>query len=190
MKRFFAYTAVCGAILAASAIPSSAATITLVGFGGGGLSASQTFPFEIDGGVVSSSKLSYKTDFVEFTVTPTTATTSVVDVLDNAKGHPSFPGETYRITSGSVSGPIVDGPFPVTSSSNTPEVVTLTAGVDYFLDLNSGKPPLGVGNSQFTLSVVPTTPIPGSLVLFCSVLAGAGLLLKRSRQDRQFSLGV
>jgi hypothetical protein len=190
MKRFFAYTAMCGAILAASAIPSSAATITLVGFSGSGMFASQTFPFEIDGGVLSSSKLSYKTDFVEFTVSPTTATTSVVDVLNNAKNHPSFPGETYRITSGSPTGPIVDGPFPVTSSSNTPEVVTLTAGVDYFLELNSGKPPLGVGNSQFQLTVVPTTPIPGSLVLFCSVLAGAGLLLKRSWRDRQLPFAV
>jgi hypothetical protein len=46
---------------------------------------------------------------------------------------------------------------------------------------------LGIGNSQFSVSVA-ATPIPGALVLFGSILAGAAGLVKRGR--RQLALAV
>src|ERR1700722_6992802 len=156
MRCVFGCSAIAAVALAASAIPSSAATVNLVSTGGSGLTASQTFPYEIDGGVTSLAALSYTSDFVEFTVTPTTPTTTVVDVLANKKGNPSFPKEFWQIVSGTTTGAVVLGPTPVTTGSNTPVTATLTGGVDYFLELTSGKPMAGLGNSQFTVSVAAT----------------------------------
>jgi hypothetical protein len=189
MRCVFGCSAIAAVALAASAIPSSAATVSLVGFGGAGLTAIQSFPFEIDGGVLSSKALSYTSDFVEFTVTPTTPTTTVVDVLANKAGTASFPKEFWRIVSGTTTGAVVVGPTGVTTGSNTPITATLIGGIDYFLELTSGTPLAGkgLGNSQFSVSVA-ATPIPGALVLFGSILAGAAGLVKRGR--RQSALAV
>lgn len=189
MRCVFGCSAIAAIALAASAIPSSAATINLVGSGGSGLTAIQPFPYEIDGGVLSTAALSYTSDFVEFTVTPTAPTTTVVDVLANKAGTASFPNEFWQIVSGSLTGSSVVGPTAVTTGSNTPITATLIGGVDYFLELTSGTPVkgLGIGNSQFSVSVA-ATPIPGALVLFGSILAGAAGLVKRGR--RQLALAV
>src|SRR6266567_315549 len=120
----------------------NAASITLDGFlltvtGAGSLgTAAQVDTADITGTVNSHSALAYTADWVEFHVTPTTLTTATVDVLANPRtGLPTYPGETFQVTSGSVGGPLVFGPAPVT---NIPVALLLTGGTEYFLELASG----------------------------------------------------
>ena len=108
----------------------NAASITLDAFnlfvtGAGSLgTAAQVDTADISGTANSHSALVYTKDWVEFHVTPTTLTTATVDVLNNPRtGLPTFPGETYRITSGTKTGTVVFGPTPVT---NTPTALLLT----------------------------------------------------------------
>src|SRR6266567_6488192 len=127
----------------------NAASITLDAFnlfvtGAGSLgTAAQVDTADITGTANSHSALAYTSDWVEFHVTPTTLTTATVDVLNNPRtGLPTYPGETYRITSGTTTGPIVVGPTPVT---NTPTALLLTGGTEYFLELASLSPAPGLG---------------------------------------------
>jgi len=145
----------------------------------------QLTPQEIGGTVTAAGALSYLSDWVEFTVAPTTGTTVTVDVLANLTGAASFPNEFFRLTSVTTSGAVVLAPVGVTTGSNTPVTTTLTGGVNYFLELTSRAPLVPPGNSSFNVTVPTgaggTTPLPGALVLFGTVLAGAGLFMRRRR---------
>jgi hypothetical protein len=156
----------------------NAATITLGPFSGTGLVATQDDAQNIGGHVTSLSALVSLSDWVEFTIAPSTLTAVVVDVLNKPfTSTPSFPNEFFQITVGSTSGAVVFGP---TAASDNPVTVTLTTGLSYFLELTSDSPS-GVGRSDFALSVPSDTPIPGALLLFGTVLGAGGLLMRRRR---------
>jgi len=167
----------------------SASTISLDAFslahsGSASLgTADQVDPQDITGTVNSHSALVYSKDWVEFHVTPSSGTSVSVDVLPKPGtiSTPSFPSEFFKLVSGATisglgttatGGTLVTGPTAVTSASAT--TLFLTGGIEYFLELNSGTPS-GLGQSQFALS----TPLPGALVLFGSVLGLGGLLMRR-----------
>jgi hypothetical protein len=160
----------------------NAAIITLGPFSGTGLSATQDDAQDVSGTVADFSALLFTSDWVEFTIAPSTLTTVTVDVLANKIGLPSFPDEMFQIAALSPVGPVVFGP---TLALNIPTPVPLATGVSYFLELNSATPS-GKGHSDFALSVPSggndlSTPIPGALVLFGTVFGAGGLLMRRRR---------
>jgi hypothetical protein len=169
---------------------ASAASITLDGFSlaftgtGGNSNAFQIDTADIAGSVSSKSNLKYTTDWVEFHVTPTSVTSTTVDVLANPKNSlPSFAGETFQVTSGTTTGPVAFGPTGVT---NTPVPIALTGGVEYFLELNSTAVNGSIGQSQFQLAVA--APLPGAMLLFGSVFGVGGLLMRR--RNKRAALAV
>ena len=161
---------------------ASASSITLDAFDlafttptAGSSGASQTDTADISAFVNSKSNLVYTSDWIEFHVTPSTSAGMTVDVLNSPKnGNPSFVNEDFRITSGSKTGPIVFGP---TLATNTLVPVTLTGGVEYFLELNSTGVNGAIGQTDVALSVA--APLPGALLLFGSVFGAGGLLMRR-----------
>ena len=164
-------------LFAAGAANASSITLdsVLLTQTGGSSGASQTDTSDINGFVNSKSNLVYATDYIEFHVTPTSATDVNVNVLNNTHTNtPSFIGETYRITQGTVGGPVVLGP---TTASNISTTVTLAGGVEYFLELNSTGVQKPIGQSDLALSV--QAPLPGALLLFGSVFGAGGLLMRR-----------
>jgi hypothetical protein len=152
---------------------ANAATVTLVG--SAGITAVQTGPANISGVVLGSpSALAFLSDYIEFTVAPTTFTTISVDDLAG-----SFPNEQFQLTEGTAGGTVVLAPQSVTNVTfGKTLTIVLAAGVDYFLELLSGQPN-PVGNSSQAISVVASdnapapTPLPGGLAL---LLGGLGVL--------------
>jgi hypothetical protein len=161
----------------------NAATIVLDGFNFTEVGAvvgiaQQITPQKISGVVWSTGPLAFGVDWIQFHVLPTTSTSVVVDVLNNpGTNTASYPDELFRITSGSVGGPVV---LPAQAASNVSTSVTLTGGVEYFLEMVS-KTPAILGQSDQTLEVPAATPLPGALALFGSVLGLGGLLMRRRR---------
>jgi hypothetical protein len=183
MKR---KSALLGALLLGGAGTGNAATIVLDGHSfaetGGVLGiAQQVTPQKISGVVWSTGALGYTVDWIEFHVLPppSVSTSVVVDVLNNpGTNKATYPSELFRITSGTPTGPVV---LAAQAASNTSVSVTLTAGVEYFLEMTS-KTPRILGQSDQTLEVPrATTPLPAGLALFGSVFGLAGLLIRRRR---------
>jgi hypothetical protein len=172
------------AILIGGAGPGNAATIVLDNFNfsepGPVLGIAQQITAQKISGVVwSTGALSYTNDWIEFHVLPTTSTSVTVDVLNTPlTNNPSYPNEMFKITSGTVGGPVV---LPPQAASNTSTAITLTGGVEYFLEMTSDVPPI-LGQSDQSL-VVPgaTTPLPAAFALFGSVFGLGGLLMRRRR---------
>ena len=160
----------------------NAATITLIGSSGAGLTANQDDAQDVGGNVTSTSALAFLSDWVEFFIAPSTLTTVTVDVLANKLGLPSFPDEMFQVVASAPNGPIV---FAPTAALNIPTPILLSTGFDYFLELSSSTP-TGTGHSDFALAVPSggndsSTPLPGALVLFGTVFGAGGLLLRRRR---------
>jgi hypothetical protein len=183
-------TAVAGAlILAASAIPAKVNAATVVSFvndSGFNIFAGNLGNQFVEGVVSGTSALTYGSDWLEFTVNPSTIGVVTVDVLANFfTDAPSYPNETYQLLVGGVNGASVIGQTTVT---NTPVQVSLTGGLYYFLELASGAPS-SPGSSTGSIQVTGGTeegnfaPLPGALALFAG---GLGLLgfagLRRSRK--------
>lgn len=178
-----------GGLLLGSGVVN-AATITLVGELG--LTAQQVTSQLIAGGVSGTTALSFANDWVGFQVAPTTNTTVTVNALAGG-----YTNAQYEVTANSInsitSASVVVGP---TAADNTALFQLLSAGTYYFLQLVSGTPTDGFGQSTYSLKVAlsdggngGTTPLPGALVLFGTVLAGAGAFMRR-RRDNGLALPV
>jgi hypothetical protein len=152
---------------------ANAATVTLVG--SLGITAVQSGAANISGVVLGSpAALAYLSDYIEFTVAPTTFTTVSVNDLAG-----SFPNEMFQLAEGTAGGTVVLAPQSVTNVTFGKSItIVLAAGVDYFLELLSGTPS-PVGNSSQAISVVASdndpapTPLPGGLAL---LVGGLGVL--------------
>jgi len=179
MERLICSAAVASVLLGASGIASiaNAATLNFVGESGTGLTASSVTPQLITGNVSGTSALAFTSDWVEFTVAPTTSTTLNANTLSTAL----YPGETWRVTSGTAGGSVVLGP---NFANNIPASAVLTAGTDYFLELNSTTPISGA-QSSFSVAVA-ATPLPDTLALFAG---GLGLLLGISAWRKRKNAG-
>jgi hypothetical protein len=182
MKRLICSAAVASVLLGASGIASiaNAATLSFLGESGTGLTATLFGTNLISGSVNGDTALAFTSDWVEFTVTPTTSTTLNANTLAPPA---DYPGETWQVTSGSTTGSVV----LASSANNIPASAVLTAGTDYFLELNSTKPTSGAGSS-FSVSVpsVAATPLPDTLALFAG---GLGLLLGISTWRKRKNAG-
>jgi hypothetical protein len=180
-----AAAAVC--LMASGAVISvaHASTITFVKANGSGLVATQVTSDLITGSVAGTTALAYGTDYVEFSVAPTTSTTVEVFNFSIAE----YPNEHFELTCGTLSGAGTGGcGTPISSTlvadnSSDTDVLTLTGGEDYFLQLSSAKPSSSGGFSAFTLSVV-ATPLPGALALFSGGLGLVALTGQRKRAKR------
>jgi hypothetical protein len=85
------------------------------------------------------------------------------------------------VTSGTAGGSVVLGP---NFANNIPASAVLTAGTDYFLELNSTTPISGA-QSSFSVAVA-ATPLPDTLALFAG---GLGLLLGISAWRKRKNAG-
>lgn len=180
MRKSLSCAAAGAAFLALCAVPqvASASTITLVAFGGTGLSASQLSAYGITGNVISPAALDAASDFVEFYLTPAGPTTVTVQDLAGT----TFPNEMWEITGPGLSTGLM-------SANNIPTNITIPdggVGNPYFLELTS-DPPLTFGISHFSLTT--EAPLPGALALFAGGLAmlGASGLRKRKRDRSAIS---
>ena len=183
MQKLCCVAVSAAALLWASAMPSSAATITWVAQSGTGLSSFQETSVKAGGSVNTSGALTYASDWMEFYIGGTTGGTALVDELGNG-----FLDEMYEISTSAGGSPITGGgPYLAT---NTPTFITLSTGVDYFLGLSAAPPLSGFGSSDFSVYVadVAKSPLPGTLVLFAG---GLGLLafagLRKSGKSSRFS---
>ena len=176
MKKLLSCAAAGAAVAALCAAPqvASASTITLVSFGGTGLSAAQEGPYGIGGQVISASALAFASDFVEFYLTPAGATTVTVQDLANT----NFPNEQWQIIGPGLNTGLHD-------ANNIPTNITIPdggIGNVYSLELNSGAP-LVFGISTFSLTT--EAPLPGALALFAGGLAMLGASgLRKRKKDR------
>jgi hypothetical protein len=154
-------------VLAMSAKPANATTITEVAFGNGSgttvaFSGSGTATLSSDR--TGSSALAYSTDWIEFMIAPSsvTAATTVVDSVT------PYPNAFFEIGTSAGTGNVV-GPSP---SNNTPVFVLLTGGVDYFVSYNSSAPS-GTGSQASGIAATAVAaPESSSLVLLGFGLVG------------------
>jgi hypothetical protein len=194
MKALSCAAATGALLLAASALqaPVNAATITEVtdagAFAGNTVTGSGTN--ELGAEATGYVALAYSTDWIEFTVAPTSLGSVDIVVNDAPFGAgPSYPSEMWELVSGTVGGTVIQGP---TSAPSTDVLVTLGASTNYFLELVSGSPPFSCngacqGQSPISIAVEnavgPAVPLPGALGLFAG---GLGLLgfagLRKSRK--------
>ena len=167
-------------VLAMSAKPANATSITEVavsaGIGTTGVfSGSGTATFS--GTSTGMSALAYSTDWIEFTIAPSSAAVAAV-VVDSVTPYPS---SFFEIGTSAGTGNVL-GPSP---SNNIPFSVSLTSGVDYFVSFNSGAPS-GTGSQAFGITgTAVAAPESSPLVLlgFGLVgLLGMGLIGSHSRQ--------
>ena len=159
----------------------NAATISFIAATGSASdSPALSNPQNIAGTATGTVGLVFTTDTVEFSVTPNTGSATVVNVLnDPGTGTPSYPNELFRIVRDTVGGTVV---LAATAASNTPALVSLLSGVNYFLEFSSSAPVGAIGLSTWHVQV-PNAPLPGALFLFGTVLGAGGLLMRR-RRDR------
>ncbi len=129
--------------------------------------------------------------YLEFTVSPSSAGTNTTVDVNTGSGYPYV---QFEVTQSSPSGPAV---IPLQYANNTAvaPISGFFSGVDYFLQLFAPAPAtFGIAVTTVQLSGASPiggliTPLPGTLILFGSVIAGAGLLMRRRRNGAN-ALGV
>lgn len=132
---------------------------------------------------------STSTTWVAFTVSPSAPGDITVDNLGL-----NFPSEQFAVVTNPTNtlGTLTGGTSVValTSADNLPHAGSFTSGVTYFLELFSGPPTTpGLSSGEIKISIGGiTTPLPGALVLFGTVLAGAGAFMRRRRDGSTAAL--
>jgi len=161
-------------ILAMSAKPANATSITEVAFSAGvgttrDFSGSGTATFSAAS--TGASALVYSTDWIEFMISPSSVAVASV-VVDSVTPYPS---SFFEIGTSAGTGNIL-GPSP---SNNIPFNVSLTGGVDYFVSFNSGAPN-GTGSQAFGITATAVAAPESSSLVFLSFglvgLLGIGVI--------------
>jgi hypothetical protein len=110
MKRLLYSGVAVTALLCASAVPSSAASIEFLG-AGGSVAGLQASPIEVVGTASGTSALSFTTDYLNFAVSPS-GLTALVQIVDLGV---TYPNEQFQIKGSN--GATVVGPTDVTGNT-------------------------------------------------------------------------